>query len=295
MNRFEQVLRDEHVLISDGGMGTMIEQRGPARGLPPSASPERVLLESPETIASIHADYVAAGARAILTCTFGSSRPRLAKLGLENEFERVHRTAADVARQAAGADRIVIGSLGPLGELLSPMGKLSHEAAATLYTERVEALAASGNVDAILLETQYDLREVEAGLEAVRSSCELPVIATMSFDTHGRTMMGVSPEEMASALAAWGVEIIGANCGRSMEETLEAVRRIRTASPRAVVWAKPNAGLPRVVDGRATYDLLPEEFGRWAKRFADEGVKVFGGCCGTTPAHIEAVDEALSG
>jgi methionine synthase I (cobalamin-dependent) len=295
MNRFDRALRGGGVLIADGAMGTQIEERRRADGSTSPISPEAALLESTETIRSIHADYVRAGADAILTCTFGASRLRLRKLGLESRFETIHRTAAEVAREVAGPDGVVLGSLGPLGELLSPSGRLSRSEAASLYGERAVVLAETGQVDAILVETQYDLGEVEAAVEAVRASCALPVIVTMSFDTRGRTMMGVSPEAMAAALVAEGVEVMGANCGRSMEETFEAVCRIRAAAPDAWVWAKPNAGLPRVIGDRAVYDLTPAAFASWAKRFVAEGVRVFGGCCGTTPEHIAAAARAVRG
>jgi len=295
MNRFEWALSGGGVLIADGAMGTQIEERRRADGLTSPIAPERVLLESGETIRAIHADYVHAGAEAILTCTFGASRLQLRKLGLESQFEAVHRAAVEAARGAAGPAGVVLGSLGPLGEWLSPWGRLSRNEAKSLYGERAAVLAETGQVDGILVETQYDLGEVEAAVEAIRSSCALPVIVSTSFDTRGRTMMGVSPEAMAAALVAKGIEVMGANCGHSMAETLEAVVRIRAAAPGAVIWAKPNAGLPRVIGDRVVYDLTPEAFASWAKRFVAEGVRVFGGCCGTTPEHIAAAADALRG
>ncbi len=293
MNRFERALSSGRILIADGGMGTLLQERARAEGLAPSVVAESTLLESPQTIRSIHSDYVEAGAEVILTCTFGASRVRLAKLGLDSHLEWIHRTAAAIAREAAGPDLVVVGDLGPLGEFFAPMGRLTYEEAWQSYAERAEALVQSGCVDAILIETQYDLREVEAAVDAVHSLCALPVIASMSFDSHGHTMMGVSPEQMASALTARGVDVIGANCGRSVEETLEAIQRVQAVAPTARLWAKPNAGLPRTTDGRTVYDLTPEGFALAARRFVAHGVRVFGGCCGTTPAHITAAAAAI--
>jgi 5-methyltetrahydrofolate--homocysteine methyltransferase len=182
----------------------------------------------------------------------------------------------------------VVGDLGPIGEFLAPVGRVAYEEARQLYADRVGPLVQTGLVDAILIETQYDLREVEAAVDAVRSVCSLPVIASMSFDTHGRTMMGVSPEKMATALTARAVDAMGANCGRSVEETVDAIRRVGLAAPGACLWAKPSAGLPHMAGGGTVYDVTPERFAGAARSFAEEGVSIFGGCCGTTPAHIAA-------
>lgn len=291
MQRLRDALSRQYVVVADGGMGTLLQRRAVGSG--PDSLPEQLLLEAPDAIRSIHDAYVAAGASILLTCSFAATRSRLDRLGLTTRMTEIHRRAARVAREAAGPGRVVVGDLGPLGEFLTPLGSLTSDEATTLYAERVEPLAESGCVDAILLETQYDLREIEAAVAAVRATCDLPVIVTLSFDRNGRTMMGIDPQEAAEALVALDVDVMGANCGRTMQETLDAVRGIREIAQGAIVWAKPNAGLPRTVEGVAVYDLSPKRFAVWARRFAEAGVRVFGGCCGTTPSHIEEAARAL--
>jgi 5-methyltetrahydrofolate--homocysteine methyltransferase len=178
--------------------------------------------------------------------------------------------------------------------MLAPLGTLSYEDAMSAFAEQAAAFSAAG-VDAILVETMSDLQEAKAAVEGARqSAADLPLLVTMSFDTKGRTMMGIKPEQAATSLSTLGVDVIGANCGRTLTETLEAVCTMRQALPDAVLMAKPNAGLPHAEDGALVYDVTPEIMADYALRFVEEaGVKIFGGCCGSTPAHIKAVAEAL--
>lgn len=294
MNKLDLLLDLLPVLVSDGGMGTLLQQRATANGLSTPIYPETVTLESPSIVRSIHADYVAAGAMILLTNTFACSRFQLEKRGNASRFLEVHQTAAQVAREAAGDERLVFGDLGPLGEFFPPMGSLTRKGATHAYAERAAALAGSGCIDAILVETQYDLQEVECALDGVREATSLPLAVTMSFDTHGHTIMGVSPERFAKAMLARDIDLIGANCGSSIDDTLDAIRTIRATAANVMLWAKPNAGLPRVENGVDVYELSPKAFANIAKQFVKLGVRVFGGCCGTTPDHIAHVTEALN-
>lgn len=294
MNRLDQRLASERLLIADGAMGTLVQQRAMAQGFSAPIDIDAVMLEYPEIVGSIHHAYVRAGASLVLTNTFTCSAYQLNKRGHADAFRELHKRAAQVARAAAGEEGLVLGDMGPIGAFFSPMGSLTLEEARQAYAERAEALVQTGCVDGLLVETQYDLREVESAIDGIRSVNTLPIVVSMTFDSHGHTMMGVSPEQFAQAMVNREIHLIGANCGSSIEETLDALRKIHAAAPHAMLWAKPNAGLPRLEDGVEIYDLAPKDFAEEAKRFAALGVKVFGGCCGTSPAHIARVTEALS-
>jgi 5-methyltetrahydrofolate--homocysteine methyltransferase len=255
-------------------------------------APDRWNLENPDAIETMHRGYVDAGADLILTNTFGSSRPRLEKAGLADRMSEVILVATRLARRAAGDSTLVLGDMGPTGELMKPLGMLTYEDAVDAFAEQATVLA-EGGVDGIVIETMSDLNEAKAAVEGVRQVTSLPILVTMSFDTHGHTMMGVGPVQAGQALWALGVDAVGANCGRALDENLDAIRQMREAMPNATLVAKPNAGLPRRVGDEMVYDVTPEAMADYARRFALLGVKVFGGCCGSTPEHIKAVAQAL--
>jgi len=274
-------------------MGTLVQQEAAKHGYTPPFSTARIMLEDPSIIESIHATYASAGADILLTNTFACSPFQLRPHGLEDRLNEIHRLAAQITRRVAGPNRVVMGDLGPLGEFFSPMGTLTESAAVEAYAARTRALTATGDVDAVLVETQYDLTEVRCAVAGIRSVTDLPIVTSLSFDSHGRTMMGVSPEDFANAMADLDVHILGANCGAEIEDTLRAIEAIRRVAPHAMLWAKPNAGVPALVDGQEHYPLDPDAFAAASLRFQDAGVRVFGGCCGTTPDHISAVATAF--
>jgi len=285
------MLEEKGLLIADGATGTMLQKAG----LAPGAAPERWNLERPDAIRALHRGYIEAGADLILTNTFGGSAIRLRRDGLEDRAAEVNRMAARIAREMAGETVGVLGDIGPTGEMMQPLGALSFEEAVAAFAEQASALA-EGGVDAILIETMSDLEEVRAAVEGVRKATDLPLLVTLSFDTRGRTMMGVKPERAAKALLSLGVDVMGANCGRTLSETLEAVLKMRAVAPDATLMAKPNAGLPHAEGGDLVYDVTPEIMAEYARRFVEEaGVRIFGGCCGSTPDHIRAVVAALRG
>ncbi len=289
MSKFTTRLREKKVLVADGATGTMLQQAG----LMPGSAPERWNLEQPDAIRALHQGYVDAGADLILTNTFGGSRVRLEREGLSDKAYEINKAAAQLAREVAGDAVLVLGDIGPTGQMLEPLGPLTDTDAVAAFAEQAKGLIA-GNVDAILIETMSDLNEVKAAIEGVRQTTDLPLLVTMSFDTKGRTMMGVKPEQAAKALHNLKVDVIGANCGRTLSETLEAVRKMRATLPNAVLMAKPNAGLPHAGDGELVYDVTPEIMAKYAQKFVAEArVKIFGGCCGSTPAHIKAIVQAL--
>ena len=291
MSKLISALQDGRVLIADGANGTMLQELG----LPPGVAPERWNLENPDGVRTLHKLYIDAGSDMVLTNTFGGSSIRLERENLHDHVVEINQSAAALARQAAGDNAIVLGDIGPTGELLAPLGTMEYKQAVKAFAQQAKALM-QGGVDAFLIETMSDLQELRAAVEGVKSVSDLPIMASMSFDTKGRTMMGVKPEKAAKAIAEMDVDVIGANCGRTLTETLEAVKKMRETLPDALLLAKPNAGLPRATAGELVYDVTPEVMAEYAQRFIDEtGVVVIGGCCGSTPDHIRAIANVLKG
>jgi methionine synthase I (cobalamin-dependent) len=276
------------ILIADGATGTMLQKAG----LPPGAAPEHWNLENPSAVRTLYRAYVEAGSDIILTNTFGGTRTRLERDNLGEKTTDINRAAARLAREVAGDKVIVFGDIGPTGKLLKPFGPLVPADAVDAFAEQATALA-EGDADAILIETMSDMNEAKLAIEGVRKAVGLPIIVTFSFDTHGHTMMGVKPALAAREIWAMDVTAVGANCGRTLSETLTAIQAMRQAVPEAVLMAKPNAGLPHADGVDLVYDVTPEIMAEYALKFAAEGVKIFGGCCGSTPEHIRAVAKAL--
>jgi 5-methyltetrahydrofolate--homocysteine methyltransferase len=273
-------------------MGTMLFEAGLTSG----DSPERWNVERPEVIRDVHRAYRQAGSRILLTNTFGGNRFRLALHGLDTRVaelnEAAARLAGDVAH-VAGSGAVVAGDIGPSGGILAPLGDLERADAVKGFAEQAAALRAGG-VDVFWLETMSALEEVEAAVEGVRQAApDVPVVVTMSFDTHGHTMMGVSPQQAAKELTALGAAAVGGNCGLGPAELLPAMIAMRASTPDAVLVAKPNAGLPVLEDGRAVYRGSPEEMADYARRLVAAGVRILGGCCGSAPEHLRAMAEAL--
>jgi len=286
---FLSALQGRDVIIADGAMGTMLQDAG----LPPGTAPEGWLLENSEAVVNVHRAYLDAGSDMILTCTFGATRPRLERSGLGDRLEEINRQAVEIARDAAGGGAFVAGDIGPMGEFIAPLGDLSYEEAVDLFAEQAGALTGAG-VDVLYIETMAALEEARAAVEgAMRVANDTPVTATLSFDSHGRTNMGVRPEEAAEVLLGLGVAALGANCGATLDMTLGAVETIRRVAPETPLIVKPNAGTPRMVDDEVVYDAGPEDMAEYARRFAALGASVIGGCCGSTPEHIAAIARAV--
>lgn len=283
---------EKGILISDGAMGTMLQ----SKGLTDGGAPELWNVENPEAVESILDEYATAGANLITTNTFGGTRGRLQMHGLEDRLFELNKAGAEIARKVA--DRhpgcFVMGDVGPSGELMEPMGTMTPDQAKDLFAEQIKALVAGG-VDAILIETMSDLSEVEAAVNAVKEVApNLPIIATFSFDTNLRTMMGVKPAMAVKTLAAQGVRIIGANCGRGVDEMRVIAKELTEARPDGIyIITQSNAGLPKLVGGDFVYDGTPEEMAKYAQDMKEIGVNVIGSCCGSTPAHTTAMKAAI--
>jgi 5-methyltetrahydrofolate--homocysteine methyltransferase len=283
-----QRLSGKGVLVADGATGTMLQ----AAGLSEGTAPESWNLTHPEKILDLHRAYLEAGSQIILTNSFGGSRFRLGKKGLQDKVHEVNRAAAALAKEAAGQEAFVAGSMGPTGELMKPLGTLSYVVAVEAFAEQAKALA-EGGVDAILVETMSDLNEAKAAIVGAQRATDLPILCTLSFDTQRHTMMGVSPRRAAKEMWPLGLVAIGGNCGKTLDDMEEVLRQMGKAVPEATLMAKPNAGLPRLVDGQAVYDVTPQVIAKYALRYAELGAKIIGGCCGSTPAHIKAMAAAL--
>ena len=284
---------EKATLVSDGAMGTMLQERGLTDG----GAPELWNVEKPEEIEAVLEEYAAAGANFITTNTFGGTAGRLAMHGLEDRLAELNKAGAAIARKVADrhAGCFVMGDIGPSGELMEPMGTLNPESGKALFAAQISALVAGG-VDAILIETMSDLGEVEAAVSAAQEVAPgMPIIVTMSFDTNLRTMMGVKPAMAVKQLAALGVRIIGANCGRGTDEMSQIAKELVEARPEGVfIITQSNAGLPKLQGDVFIYDGTPEEMARYAKEMKDLGVNIVGSCCGSSPAHTKLISAAIA-
>ncbi len=284
----ERIQRGE-ILIADGATGTNLQARGLKRGEPSEAW----VLDQPNEIVRLHRDFIDAGANIILTCTFGASPLRLEGSSLADRAIEINRQAVALARQAAQTRSVLVaGSIGPAGRLIKPYGPLSRDEVISSYTEQVSILTEAG-VDLLVIETQFDLTEASAAIQAAASTSSLPIICSFSFDRGTRTMMGVNPRQMGNEIGKYGIDGIGINCGRSLEDNLNALKELRQTVPDIPIWFKPNAGLPEVDESGAThYTVTPEEMGAKVKSWLQAGAQIVGGCCGTTPEHLHQIAQA---
>jgi 5-methyltetrahydrofolate--homocysteine methyltransferase len=291
--RWRALLAEGGPILADGAMGTMLFANGLQFGDPP----EVWNVSHPEVIRRIQRGYLEAGSRIVMTNTFGGNRLRLRLHGLDDQVAELNQTAAILLRaevEAAGGLALVAGDIGPTGEIMAPLGTLSDEEAVEVFAEQAAALVAGG-VDLIWIETMSHLSEIRAAVQGVRQvSRGIPIIATMTFDTRGHTMMGVSPEAAVTALAALGVDAIGGNCGNGPDELLPVIERMRAVAPEVTLVAKSNAGMPELVDMRAVYRADPASMAEAALGFQAAGARIIGACCGSTPAHLAAMAEALA-
>ena len=291
--RWRTLLAEGGPVLADGAMGTMLFGAGLQFGDPPEVWTET----QPDVVRRIYRGYLDAGSRVLLTNTFGGNRLRLGLHGLEGRVAELNRTAAILLRaevEAAGGTALVAGDIGPTGAIMAPIGTLDYDEAVTVFEEQAASLVAGG-VDLVWIETMSDLAEMRAAIEGVRLvSAGIPVIATMTFDTRGHTMMGVSPEQAVRALSAWGADAVGGNCGNGPDEMVPVIERMRAAAPDVVLVAKSNVGMPELIDARAVYRTDPIEMAEQALLMRAAGATIVGACCGSTPAHVRAMAEALA-
>jgi 5-methyltetrahydrofolate--homocysteine methyltransferase len=289
----QQLLETQDSILLDGAMGTMLFRLGLQHG----DSPELWNVDYPDRVRSVHRAYIEAGSQVILTNTFGCNGKRLELHNLESRAAELNRAAAQLARaeaDAASRSVLVAGSIGPTGSILVPYGDMEYDEAVALFEEQARALT-DGGVDVFWIETMSDLGEIEAAVGACRMvSPEIPIVGTMTFDTHGRTMMGVQPEAAIERLNDLGLVALGGNCGNGTQEIEGVIEKMRAKNADMILVAKSNAGLPRLENGTAVYDATPESMADYARRVQRLGARLIGACCGSTPAHIRAMSQALS-
>jgi methionine synthase I (cobalamin-dependent) len=288
----DELIAERGHLVIDGAMGTELF----ARGLPSGDAPERMNLDMTEAVQAVHRAYVEAGSDIILTNSFGGTKFRLALHKLEDRVVEINEAAARNARVAADESErrvLVAGSMGPSGELIVPLGTLEPADATDAFAAQAEGLT-KGGADLLWIETMSSLEEIEAALAGARKGSDLPVTVTLSFDTAGRTMMGVTGTLAAQRLTELGVAAIGANCGNNLPETEAALAEIR-ANTHVPVISKANAGIPEWHGAELSYSGSPDIMGAHAHRMRSAGIQIIGGCCGNSPAHVAAIRAVLDG
>ena len=284
---FLKCLERRRVLLFDGAIGTMLY----AKGVYINQCYDSLNLHAAQLVREVHREYVEAGADVVETNTFGANRVKLKDHGFEGDLEAINRQGVVLAREAAGDDVFVAGAMGPLGLKIEPWGPTSVDEAREVFQEQAAALAAEG-VDLFVLETFGDLNEIHQALAAIRAVSDLPVVAQMTLQEDGNSLYGTPPELFARRLEEWGADVVGVNCSVGPKVAFEAAERV-LATTSLPVAAQPNAGSPQNIEGRNIYLASPEYFEEFTKRFVQAGVRIVGGCCGTTPEHVRAMRKAV--
>ncbi len=285
---FRSLIADGRVHVFDGAMGTMLY----GKGFFLNVCYDELNLKQPRLVQEVHAEYVRAGAEILETNTFGANPLKLNSYGLADDTEKINRTAAELARAAAGGRASVVGAIGPLGIRIEPFGPTSQAEAQALFARQVQGLLAGG-VDGFVLETFSDMQEMHAALNAVRAATDLPVVCQMTIGTDGLTYYGTDPETFTKQLTAWGADVIGVNCSVGPAGVLEAVEKMVKATDKPIS-AQPNAGLPKDVGDRKIYLASPEYMASYARRMIEAGARFVGGCCGSTPEHIKKIRDYVA-
>jgi methionine synthase / methylenetetrahydrofolate reductase(NADPH) len=290
--KFLELLDSPRPILSDGAMGTLLHQRG----ISFEGCFDNVNLTNPALIAEIHHEYVEAGSDIIQTNTFGANRYKLARHGLENQLVHINQSGVELARRIAQASSrtvLVAGDVGPLGVRLAPFGRVQPEQARQAFCQQIEALIEAG-IDLLVIETMTDLHEAREALLAARQlSAEIPVVVSMTFTRDDRTLLGDSPSRVARFLKQAGATLIGINCSGGPNQILRLLKEMHSTVPDSRYSVMPNAGWPEQVNGRLMYPAGPEYFGEYVDAFCESGASLIGGCCGTTPLHIQAMSRAI--
>jgi methionine synthase I (cobalamin-dependent)/5,10-methylenetetrahydrofolate reductase len=280
-------------ILADGAMGTMLH----THGIGFEKCFDELNLTRPSAVAEIHRAYIEAGAQLIITNTFGANRFKLAKHGLEDHVVQINKASVDLAKRVVSAsfkEVLVAGDVGPLGVRIAPFGRVQPEQARAAFAEQIKALAEAG-ADLIVIETFSDLYEIREAIRAAQESCNLPIVASVTFTRDDRTVLGDDPTKVALMLREAGVDVIGVNCSGGPAQLLRILKQMvqGVSDPSVKFWVKPNAGWPEQVGGRIMYPADAEYFGEYALSFREAGAGIVGGCCGTTPQHIAAMRKAL--
>ena len=284
---WKTLLKERGVLVSDGAWGTELARAGLGAG----TAPELWNVERPQAVEAVARAYVEAGSQIILTNTFGGNRWKLDKSGLVARTAELNERGTAISKRAAGETALVFASIGPTGEFMAPLGTRGEEEFIACFAEQIEACV-RGGADGLVIETMAALEEALAALRASREAAPgLPVVVSMTYSRGAKgpaTMMGVGPARAAEALERAGADLVGSNCGSGTADMIEVVRHLRAKTSKPI-WAKANAGAPKLVDGRTVFPETPEEMAGRVPELIRAGANVIGGCCGTTPAHIRAI------
>jgi methionine synthase / methylenetetrahydrofolate reductase(NADPH) len=287
MKNFRSILDNDQIYVFDGAMGTMLY----SKGIYINRSYDELNLTNPDLVREVHAEYIKAGAEILETNTFGATTYKLQQYGLEGSLRDINIAGVRIAKEAAGDKCYIAGGIGPLGLRIEPYGPTSFDEAKDMFKAQAEALL-EGGVDLFVIETFSDISEIRQAIRAVRELCDLPIVAQMAILPDGNTSFGTTPEIFTERLDQWGADVIGLNCGVGPAIILSAIEKMQKLTNKRLS-AQPNAGLPRDVQGRTFYMCSPEYMATFAKRLIQAGVKFIGGCCGTTPAHIKLIADAV--
>lgn len=284
---FRERLKDNRLIVCDGAMGTMFYQRGVFI----NKNFDQLNLAQPELVKDLHREYIVAGAEIIETNTFGANPVKLKAHGLAEQVEQINRVGAELAREVAGSEVLVAGSIGPLGLKIEPLGPTSYAEAQAFFAQQVAALLAGG-VDLFILETFTHVKELTQAVQAVRKQSDLPIIASMTVDEEGHTLLGMRPEVFTPLLDALEIDAIGLNCSVGPKVMLDVIQLIQDYTDKPLA-AQPNAGHPRIYQDRTIYMCSPEYMASYARKLIKAGVQILGGCCGTTPEHIREIRRSV--
>ena len=273
--------------IFDGAMGTMLQ----SAGLQPGECPELLNIKKPEIVTNVHKEYISHGSTIIETNSFGANRIKLSHYKLSDQVVALNTAAVKAAKAAAGNTVKIAGSVGSTGKFIEPIGELSFDEAYDVFFEQISALSTAG-VDMILIETIIDIQEMRAALLAAKAATDKPVICQLSFSEDGRTVTGTDPQTAAITLEAMGADIIGVNCSLGPAQLLP-ILKILAENCDCPISIQPNAGMPHLVNGKTVFPMSAEEFGVWIPKLVEAGATYIGGCCGTTPKHIDAIKQAV--
>jgi len=294
MNKFLERLNSEEILVADGATGSNLQKMGLKAG----QAPEDLVIDNPDILLELESLFVKAGSDIILTCTFGGTRMRMKDSKYQDRAPEVNVRAVELARKAAAvagrSDVLVAGSMGPVGGLIKPYGPLEADEVKATFAEQAKALA-DGGADLLVIETMFAFEETTAAFEGAKSVTDLPIVVSFSYDRGTRSMMGVKPKDVMKRYTEMGANVIGANCGTTLENMEAIVTEYVKTVPNFPIWAKPNAGVPHmdIQTEQAIYDMGPEDMANFAKKYVALGAKILGGCCGSTPEHIEAIAKAV--
>lgn len=282
---FLNYLNHNKILTADGAMGTMLLKYDLKSG----DCPEEINIKTPKIIERIHTDYIKAGADLIQTNTFGANRIKLKPFNLHNKVEKIVWEGVKIAKESAGDNGWVGLSVGPTGKFLRPLGELSFDELIDIFKEQISA-GVEAECDCICIETMGDIGEVKAALLAARAF-NVPISCSVSFDNQGLTLMGTDPETFAKIIANWNCDIAASNCA-SPEELLHVTKYISQYCTKPS-YIRPNAGKPEMKDGKTVYPMSPDQLSSWSEKIVSSGASIIGGCCGTSPEHIEAIKNKI--